>query len=165
MPRAKKGQQKVQIFKKTTGLCPSRCYYFMLYCIHLFPSPRSLRCDICGATWRQLPLHSLADPLRSAAQLEPARWRPSHLSGCGNKWPTSGQGPAAATAGQQRHGLAGLGQPNQATIGAAGSCQPAASSCQQPSCSACCCSGSRQTDQWACSCDRAGGKSADQHMR
>ena len=28
MPRAKKGQQKVPILKKTTGLCPSRSYYY-----------------------------------------------------------------------------------------------------------------------------------------
>ena len=27
MPGAKKGQQKVPILKKTTGLCPSRSYY------------------------------------------------------------------------------------------------------------------------------------------
>ena len=27
MPRANKGQQKVPILKKTTGLCPSRSYY------------------------------------------------------------------------------------------------------------------------------------------
>ena len=29
MPRAKKGQQIVLILKKTTGLCPTRCYYSM----------------------------------------------------------------------------------------------------------------------------------------
>ena len=29
MPRAKKGQQKVPILKKTTGLCLSRSYYSM----------------------------------------------------------------------------------------------------------------------------------------
>ena len=29
MPRANKGQQKVPILKKTTGLCPSRSYYLM----------------------------------------------------------------------------------------------------------------------------------------
>ena len=28
MRRAKKGQQKVPILKKTTGLCPSRSYYY-----------------------------------------------------------------------------------------------------------------------------------------
>ena len=27
LSRAKKGQQKVPTLKKTTGLCPSRCYY------------------------------------------------------------------------------------------------------------------------------------------
>ena len=30
MLRAKQGQQKVPIFKKKTGLCPSRSYYFMV---------------------------------------------------------------------------------------------------------------------------------------
>ena len=29
MPRARKGQQKVTVLKKTTGLCPSRSYYSM----------------------------------------------------------------------------------------------------------------------------------------
>ena len=29
MPRARKGRQKDPIFKTTTGLCPSRCYYSM----------------------------------------------------------------------------------------------------------------------------------------
>ena len=33
MPRAKKDQQNVPTLKKTTGLCPSRTYYAMTYCI------------------------------------------------------------------------------------------------------------------------------------
>ena len=33
MPRAKKDQQNVPTLKKTTGLCPSRPYYAMTYCI------------------------------------------------------------------------------------------------------------------------------------
>ena len=31
MPRDKKGRQKFSILKKTTGLCPSRSYYYMTY--------------------------------------------------------------------------------------------------------------------------------------
>ena len=31
MPRAKKDPEKVPTLKKTTGLCPSRCFYYLLW--------------------------------------------------------------------------------------------------------------------------------------
>ena len=41
MPRAKKGQEKVLILKKTTGLCPSRSYYSIIYlCAPSYPTRR-----------------------------------------------------------------------------------------------------------------------------
>ena len=43
MPRAKKGQQKVPILKKTTGHCPSKSYYSIvcLYTLSQYSSTKS----------------------------------------------------------------------------------------------------------------------------
>ena len=78
MPRAKKSQQKISIFNKTTGLCPSRSYYsiyggetesktnwvqvqyvqyYCIACLHWLPAVR-LWDDMHGANDHS-PLQSL----------------------------------------------------------------------------------------------------------
>ena len=56
MPRAKKGTKKVQFLKKTTGLCPSRNYYYAM--MMLYRLDGSL--DPYGTYRAQLPLLYLA---------------------------------------------------------------------------------------------------------